>query len=280
MDSERYFYLRDFFNSPFGLFRCMGFLAEVELLHAFYLIADGLQIAGAAVRGHAFQNFGQGQGDVLGGFGIGLQGFEIRILRGDENQLYRQHIGIALVAADKGIAHRAEADPLPDGLLADANLLSMGFRRGAHHVSSGEHMILHEVDALNGAEGLLGIVLVIALNVGHLNQGNAGVGGVLPQVAQIPSVNQNFIPGNQSGIRGDAGKADGALSAAAQLKGGIPQHYQLEILGFRPDIAGIIGVTAGLGSAQMLRYGTNDCVEQLHNQNFTSAFLRSKILLT
>ena len=68
-------------------------------------------------------------------------------------------------------------------------------------------MVFYKVDVLDGAKCLLRILQIIAFNVSHLDQRNAGIGRVGIQFPQIPAVDQDLIPAHQLRIGGHAGKA-------------------------------------------------------------------------
>lgn len=79
-----------------ALFRCVLLLAEVQLAHTLHLVADGLEVAGAAVGGHTLQDLAETHGDIPDRFGFLLQSGIVRVRGGDENQLHRQNVGILL----------------------------------------------------------------------------------------------------------------------------------------------------------------------------------------
>ena len=236
----------------------MGLLSKVELLHALYFVADGFQVAGAAVGGHAFQNFGQGQRDVFRALCQCLQAPVVRVGGGDKNQPDGHHVGVLPVTADKGAAYGLKADALSQCRFTDPHLFPVGLGGGAHHVASGENVVLHKVDILNGAEGLFRIVRIVALNVAHLNQRNSGKACVGFQLAQIGTVHQNLVTGHQRRVGGNAGEADAWLAAAAQLICRVPEHDEFKIPGFCPTGVGAAGKAPGNGGAQMIRNGADD----------------------
>ena len=140
-------------------------------------------------------------------------------------------------------------------------------------------MVFHEVHVLDGPEGLLRVVLVVGLDVPHPKQGDAGVGAVTPKLREVGAENQNFVLLHQLGAGGDADEIHGGLAAAAQLIGGVPQHYQLKGAGVLPGPLGVIGAAPGGGGAGQLLHLADDRIIQLH-QNLMSTFFRSKILFT
>ena len=122
-------------------------------------------------------------------------------------------------------------------------------------------MVLDEIHVLNGPEGLLCVLHIVAFDVAHPQQRDAGVGGGGFQLIQIGAIDQDLVLGDQPGRSGHAGEIHGGLVVAAQLVSGIPQHHQLEFAGILPCTAGRIVITPGRGGADVLLHSPDDRIE-------------------
>ena len=244
------------------------FLAEMELLHALHLVADGFQVAGAAVGGHTLQDLAETHGDVVDVLALLHQLGVIRVGCGDEDHLHRQDIGVLLVLADEIVADPFEADALLEGLAADAYLLTVALGAGADHVALGEDAVLDEVHVLDGPEGLLRVFHVVALDIAHPQQRDAGVGSGGLQLAQVRAVDHDLVLGHQLRRGGHAGEIHGGLVVAAQLVGGVPQHHQLEFAGILPCAPRCVVIAPGRGGADVLLHSPDNGVKQFHRSEF------------
>ena len=149
-------------------------------------------------------------------------------------------------------------------LLADAYLFAAALGAGADHVALGKDAVLDEVHVLNGAERLLRVLLVVGFDIAHPQQRDAGVGAVALQLAQIGAEDQDLVLGDQGRGGGDAGEVDGGLIAAAQFKGGVPQHHQLKGTGILPCVGRVVVKAPGCGGAGQPLHTADHGVVEFH----------------
>ena len=154
----------------------------------------------------------------------------------DKENLDMVDQAVLLVLFYEAVADVAEAKPALHRLFGHAHLLALVLWRDAHHVALGKDVVLHELHAAYGAEGLL----VVAAYVVHMQQHDAAEWAVALYRPDVRPHERHAVLRHKRAVGRHAGEVPRRVVGAAELIRRVPPEHKLVSAEVAPSGAGLV----------------------------------------